>query len=326
MRSTATLSWKGIRMRPLKALVAAVLAALLIASSSAAAIAPVPVITGPGNQFAGGGNGTWFSLTANSTGHPNRYNAFAQKADGTGRVRLNATGTRGVAGNFVPGTSQVIYSEYTSSNSTLFFYDVDAKTRTKVPGVNTKWYEYNGLASTHYVLFDRDRLVGGIWYTDLLLYDRLVHTTTQLGSWRSARDTVVPGSVGDSTAAYFLIKVKSGNNISFVYDILGASRTQIPVPTNKVAYFPTVDEAGGYVYFSRSGLACGSSVTIRRVPLADPAGTQTVIATLPDGVDAFDLSLVPNPNTIDTDLLFTRYRCSRDNGGDIYALPGVNTF
>ena len=306
---------------------AAVVTLCMAAPAHAVEITPVKVIDEPGTQqFASSGSEEWYAFTANSSAHPHRYNAYAELVNGTQRTRLNPKGTGAYTGNFDPGTNTVIYNQYSATTrSNLFFYDLDLSTRTQVPDVNTKWFEYFPRVSTAYVLFDRDRKVNGVWWTQLRLYDRTTHATTQIDAWKANSVTVVPGSVGATKASFEVIKFGAGVTItSYVYDIAGATRMKITVPSGKFAYSPSVDETNREVYFVRSGNGCGANVTIRRVSLDDPGGAQTVLASMPDGVDAGDLSLAPNMSSLHTDLLFTRYKCS--NGvSHIFSLPGVDT-
>jgi hypothetical protein len=296
------------------------------APAGAVEITPVKVIDEPGNQqFSPSGNGAWFAFTANTDAHPNRFNAYAQTVAGSDRTRLNPKGTRGNAGNFDPGTNTAIYYQYSdTARSNLWFFDLATTDRSKVPGVNTKWFEYDGLVSSSYVLFDRDHRVNGTYYTDLILFDRADHAGVTLGSWKSGHVYVFTGSVGETTASYEVVKTKPTFTItSYVYDIAGHTRSKIPVPAGKFAYGPTVDEANQEVYFSRSGNGCGLNVTIRRVSLANLDAHPEVMASMPDGVDAGELSLAPNIDTGNTDLLFTRYSCPTGKQ-HVFELPGVD--
>jgi hypothetical protein len=314
-------------MRRSVSLGAAVIVVLCAAAPARAVeITPVKTIDEPGNQqFSASGNGDWFAFTANSDAHPNRFDAYAQTVDGSVRVRLNPKDTDGGAGNFDAG-NVVIYDQYSdTTRSNLWFFDLDTLSRTKVPGVNTKWFEYDGLVSADFVLFDRDHRVNGTWYTDLVLFDRNLQTETTVGSWKANGVFVFPGSVGATTAAYEVVKTKPSFTItSYVYDITSSTRSKIPVPAGKFAYGATVDEANNLVYFSRSGNGCGLNVTIRRVALDNLDAKQQVMASMPDGVDAGELSLAPNNDTLNTDLLFTRYTC-RNGSQHVFKLPGVDT-
>jgi hypothetical protein len=315
-------------MRRLASFGAAAMVVLCAAAPARAVeITPIKVIDEPGNQqFSASGNGDWLAFTANTDAHPNRFNAYGVKVDGSARTRLNPKGTRGNAGNFDPGTNTVIYNQYSdTSRSNLWFFDLNTTDRAKVPSVNTKWFEYNGLVSTGYVLFDRDHRVNGTYYTDLILFDRAGRTETTIGSWRAGHVFVFTGSVGATTASFEVVKTKPTFTItSYVFDIAGHTRSKIPVPAGKFAYGATVDETNDLVYFSRSGNGCGLNVTIRRVSLADLEAPQEVMGSMPDGVDAGELSLAPNNDTLATDLLFTRYSCAK-GVQHVFELPGVDT-
>jgi hypothetical protein len=324
--------WRSTReelqMRRLVSLAFAAIVLFVVAAPARAEIAAVKVIDEPGTQqVSASGNGAWFAFTANSATHPKRFNAYAEMVDGSGRRRLNPKGTGGFAGDFDPAATNdtVIYDQYSATTrSNLWFFDLVTKQRSQVPDVNTKWYEYNGHVSANYVLFTRDRKVNGVWWTRLNLYDRTHHTMHQIDAWKANTVIVIPGSVSDTTASFFLVKLRTGDNDSFVYDIALDSRTKIPVASGKFAYSPTIDEANQQVYYSVSGNGCGASVKIRRLPLADFTANPTLIASMPSGVDAYGLSLAPNTTSGNTDLLFTRYNCS--NGvSHVFALPGVDT-
>ena len=280
---------------------------------------PARLLGGPADQRSAFGNGTWATWTANSVVDPSRYNAYAVNLGTHERLRLNPTGTAGGSGNLVPGKDITIYTQYQPAGSDLFFFNLDTKVRRKVPGVNTAWNERRGLVSKGYVLFDRNHPLNGVRYTDLLLYDRTARTTLKLGRWRSALVRVLPGSVGE-TSASFSLSTRSGT-VSYVYDIGTATRTKIPVPSGYVATGPAIDETGGYVYFSRSSSTCGGYVTIRRVPLSDLGGSQTILTLLRRGVGASELSVASDTADERTDLYFTRRGCS--GPGDIYTIRGV---
>ena len=313
-------------MRRFVSLAFAAIVLFVMAAPARAEIAAVKVIVEPGTQqVSPSGNGAWYAFTANSATHPKRFNAYAEKVDGSGLRRLNPKGTGGFAGDFDPtAANTVIYDQYSATTrSNLWFFDLDLKQRTEVPDVNTKWFEYNGHVSASYVLFTRDRKINGVWWTQLNLYNRALRTTHQIDAWKANTVIVIPGSVGETSASFFLVKLRTGDNDSFVYDIAGDSRTKIPVASGKFAYSPTIDETNGFVYYSVSGNGCGAGVKIRRLPL-DLTGKPTLIGSMPPGVDAYGLSLAPNATNVDTDLLFTRYKCS--NGvSHIFRLPGVDT-
>jgi hypothetical protein len=314
-------------MRRLVTWAAAATVVVCATAPARADIPPVKVIDEPGDQqLSASGNGTWYVFTSDSSAHPNRYDAYAQHVDGTNRTRLNPQGTAGHAGNFDPSANRVIYDQRSSTTpSNLWFFDLGLQTRSRVPGVNTKkWYEYDGLVATGSVLFDRDHRMGGVWYTDLILFDRVAGTGTVLGSWKAGRVFVTPGSVGNATASYEVVKVtaRAITINAFVYDIGGGTRSKIPVPAGRFAYAPTVDETNREVYFVRSGKGCGRNVSLRRVTLDNLDAAQEVLASLPDRVDAGGLSLAPNTGAGNTDLLFTRYSC-RTNAAHIFSLPGV---
>jgi hypothetical protein len=73
------------------------------------------------------------------------------------------------------------------------------------------------------------------------------------------------------------------------------------------------------VFFVRSGQACGSSVTIRRLPLGDLDGPSEVLVALPAGIDAEWAMSSHRANSGRLDLWFARHRCASQQG-DLYKL------
>jgi hypothetical protein len=86
-----------------------------------------------------------------------------------------------------------------------------------------------------------------------------------------------------------------------------------------------LDETDATVYFARSGVKCGAGVTIFRLPLGDLSATPTKIVGLPSGIDVgYVMSLAPNANGTDRDLLFERVNC-QPYRSDVYQAAAVNT-
>ena len=151
------------------------------------------LIGGRPDQSSAFQNADWRTWTTNSVAHPKRYEAVAKNRATSETVRLNQKGTRGQSGNLIPGSSWTIYSQRSHGTSDLFFMNLNTGRRRAVRGVNTTASEHHGLASADYVLFDRDRLVGDVRWTDLRLYDRRDGSTVRLGSWRTSAVKVLPG-------------------------------------------------------------------------------------------------------------------------------------
>lgn len=288
---------------------------------AAAATATVEVLSGPGLQFSPHANGTHLAWTSNSGLRPDHFDAFAQRLDGSGRVRLNAAGTQGFVGSFVPGTDHVVYQQTGGGGSDLYVYDLGDRRRTKVPGVNTPGWEWDVMASQSYVLFSRQRKAAAGWVTDVLLQRRSDDAVRTLGTWPAKGVTNANGFVGERYAAYTVCKDRGC--WAYLYDIGRRTTTKIPSRNGRPQYAPVVDEAGRQVYLVRSGDTCGMHVRILRLRLADLSAAPEPVADLPRGIDVgWAMSLGPNRTTGMQDLYFERVRCgSKDS--NVYAVRGV---
>ena len=283
---------------------------------------PKGVLGGPADQSSAFRNDDWLTWTMNSGAHPKTYDAFAKDLATGQKIRLNKDGTHGRSGNFIPGTDRTIYTQTVNWSGDLYYLNLRTGSRKQVPGVNTKASEHDGRVSASYVLFDRDRVIGGIRYTRLLLQDRADGSLTSLGRWKTAKVSVVPGSIGEGFASYSL--VEGSGSRSFVYDIADSSATQIPAGAGNDAWGPTIDETDGSVYFASSSGVCGVNVSLRRLGLDDLDGPQTTLTILAPGVGATGLSLAPGAAPDHTDLLFTAAGCT-SGSGDINQLLAVDT-
>ncbi len=310
------------------ALPLAIAVTVLLAGSAMAAITPVRVIGGKAQQSGGYANSTWVAWTsrANSTRAQSVSNAFAMPIAGGTAIQLNAANTQGFTGGFDPGTNTVIYQQVELSARTnasdLYFYDLDTQTRTPVPGVNTKRWEWGPRISAGYILFDVDYRKNRRWRTAVELYDRSATTTVRLASWSVRRYYVPTGAVGERYATWTLCSLTCS---AYVYDIVTATTTVIPTRNGRPQYAPVVDETNDRVYFVRSGTGgCGRHVVMLRLPVADLSATPTRIVAMPDGVDVDNpMSLTPSAEN-GIDLLFSRIVC-RTSNIDVYELPDVGS-
>jgi hypothetical protein len=264
---------------------------------------------------------TWTSNAARAR----HYDVFAEAVGTTNVFRVNARGTQGFGGNLlVEGTAvhTVIYQQIDNGRSDLYFFDLDSRQRTKVPGVNSGRWEWAPHASDAYVLFDRDAPRNGVWYTTLYLYNRSAQTMRKLGRWKDSNTYVPTGSVGDAWASWTVCTRRTCR--VFLYDIANKAVHVVPTANGRPQYSSTVDEGNGTIYFVRSGDRCGAGVTIYRLPVGNLSSDPTRIARMPKGIDAgYDMSLAPGAVT-GTDLLFERWNCAKGQG-DIYAARDVTS-
>jgi hypothetical protein len=251
-----------------------------------------------------------------------RFTVHAQARSGGSKWKVNSAGTSGCCSKILPGTNSILYQQYTESNSDLYVYNMATKIRKKLPAkVNTKLWEYWGVASSSYVAFMRITSSARV----LFLFNRSTGKLTQVASvGLKCSSCLRPDWVGDTLMIYrqcsksFVCKLRIWRK--------GASTLTIPNPDGSPysQYGGAMDEASGDIYYFRSTNWCGLFVEIRRTNIAD-LSTQTTIYELPEGLDGNMLSLAPNTTTpSDTDLLFSQYDCI-ENNSDIYQIESVNT-
>jgi hypothetical protein len=106
----------------------------------------------------------------------------------------------------------------------------------------------------------------------------------------------------------------------------GPRPRKLPTVDGRPQYAPVIDEVGGYVYFVRSGQACGTSVGVwRRAWPLDPDGAAERLMRLPSGIDTgWTMSLDRDVAHQRVDLWFSRYRCASQQG-DVVELRDVET-
>lgn len=287
----------------------------------AAATVPVEVLSEPGLQFSPHANGAYLAWTSNSGLRPDHFDAFAERLSGAGRIRLNPAGTQGFVGGFVPGTDRLLYQQAGDGGSDLYFFDLGDRQRTKVPGVNTAGWEWDGMASRSYVLFSRQRKAAGGWVTDVLLERRADGAVRTLGTWPAKGVTNANGSVGERYAAYTVCNDRGC--WAYLYDIGHRTTSKIPSKNGRPQYAPVVDEANHRVYVVRSGDTCGANARILRLRLRDLSAAPELVVDLPRGIDVgWAMSLGPNRATGLQDLYFERVRCGTKDS-NIYAVRGV---
>jgi len=295
----------------------------LVATSAWAAITPVKVVVEPAAQYYAFGNDSYVAYNSNSKAHPDHWDALSiHRPSGAPAPRLNAAGTEGYVGGFDPGTNTALYQQVAGDASDLYFFDLDTRKRTKVPGVNTASWEWQPRISSSYIFFFRNYSAGGDYYTGLYLWNRAKKFGTRIEAYRWSKNAWLDaGSVGDRYASW--TRCTLDTCIAYVYDTQSGRIRQIPSKNGRPQYAPTLDEANGLVFFVRSGFGCGVEVGFWSVPLSNFSAAPTKIASLPAGIDAGNMaSLMPSRDGTENDLLFARIDCGRST--DIYALPGVS--
>ena len=289
---------------------------LLLGAVPAAAITgPHRVIAGPEDQILPSANETYLIWTQSSEGSPNRYHAYGRVLGTGGRFRLNADGTRGFAGGLDPGRNRAIYQQIDGSSSDLFWFNLDSRTRQKLPAaVNTAKWEWGARVSSAFVLFLREAQ----GETSIWLFDRDTRQAQKLRTWSSATFFVATGGVGDHYATWTLCGPLSC--AAWFHDTVTEVTRRVPTVNDKAQYAPVIDEVDGSIYFVRSGHSCGASVGIwvRPVDLSTPAER---LVLLPAGIDTdWSMSLERQGDRVD--LWFGRHRCGPEQA-DIYELRDI---
>jgi hypothetical protein len=302
----------------------ALLLVVWTALPAGALVTPTRVVGGSGEQYDPFVSGDLIAYTTYASKHSHAY-VHDPSNDSTRRIEASG---QGEANGFDPSSDKILFTQWdAATNGNLFFYDLSTKGRTKVPDVNTAYWEWDGRISSSFILFLRDRKTNGVWYGDVLLYRRATGATRTLKSYRwSQIDVLNTGSVGERYATWSVCGEDAEWCSAVVYDDVAKAVRTIPTKNGRRQYAPVVDELNGTVYFTRLG---GSTwcrdVNVWRLPVDALGGAPTKVIALPDGADTgWTSSLSANEATGDVDYFLERYVCSK-NTGDIYVAAGVDT-
>jgi len=305
--------------RSLRFALALVSGMALSVPTATAVSGPAIVLGGPENQSTPFVNAAYLVWTQDSIAHPGRDHAYARTPvlGATGRFRMDDAGSRGAAGGIDPDRDRAIYQQITGPESDLFWFDLVARTRRKLPAVvNTGSWERDPRVSHTFVLFARDTPDT----VSLFLWRRGTTTVDKIASYGFATSSVFPGSVGDRYATW--TRCSPVLCSVYVHDSDTGSTTRYPTRNERPQYAPVLDEATGMLYFVRSGPECGSSVGIWRRTL-DLSGRGVRLLALPAGIDTgWTLSLDDDVANGRLDLWFSRFRCG-SRQGDLAELRDV---
>lgn len=306
-------------------LVPAIVAALATLAGPARGVTgPVKVVGGPEDQLNPSVDDTYLIWTQNSEARPNVDHAYGKVLGEDGRFRLDPTGSRGAAGGIDPESGRAIYQQMTDTTSDLYWFDLDTKDRTKVAadGVNTDRWERDPRVSASFLLFARD--AGST--TSVFLYERAGDTLDRIASYDITRFYLAPGAVGDRYAAWTVCGPFTCSVWWFDTQETDPAPHKLATVEGRPQYAPVIDEVGGYIYFVRSGQACGSAVGVwRRAWPLDPDLHAERLVTLPSGIDTgWTMSLDRDAANQRVDLWFSRYRCAAQQG-DVVELRDVET-
>jgi plastocyanin len=306
-----------LRLRLLPALVAIGVLLALIPGAPAQAATQVPVLTSSNGEFQPARSDTGLAWEQNTRAQPKHYDAI-YRSDGGPTIQVNQPGSGAAMGDIAGG--KVIYQQYKGTlytrrgRSDIYSYDIATGARSKVPGVNSKRWEYWPSMSGPWVLFARHKVVKNKEIRWLFL--RNLDTGEQLRLDRvkakiKRRFFIGPGQVNGNYVVWSACKPRCE---VYRFDLI--TRTT-QVITNPGAYqrAPSVTP-GGTVYFSRGGKGCGDSVSLVR---AAPDGSQEVMVQLQTGLDIFDTYSHMAPSGV-TEVYYERDVCGQPAGGDIYKI------
>lgn len=297
--------------------------AFVLVAGEAQALTPVKVIVEPANQFFPASDGEYIAFTTNSTDRPNRVSARVERLSNGVGWRMNAAGTEGFSGGVDPSSDKVIFQQVRFKDyvSNLYYWDIGARRRTKVPDVNTDWWEWDPLISATFITFFRDYRAGGTWYTGVFLYRRSNGAIKRIATARIARGAfLLNGSVGDRYATWS--RCTKATCVAYVYDRETGKVARIPTKNGRPQYGSVIDEGTGRIFYTRSGFGCGLDVKILEIPVDHLGADPAKIVDLPDGIDLSKTSLAPNLDSGGQDLLFDRVVCAKYSW-DIYAVRNV---
>ena len=278
---------------------------------------------GAANQFAGDGNTTYLTWSANTTAHPRHYDAVFRPLAGGANVKMNAAGTIGYSGDINGDTTEAIYQQADGSSSDLYTYDLALQTRTAAPAaVNSSLWEWAPSVSDGYILYGRYKFTRKSSPWRVMLYDRNADTNLVLDSVPQSCACIYPGQVSDDYATW--TRCTNSTCQAWYYDIAGHTTSKVPNPNAKLQYFPSVSAATGDIYFAQSAFACGKHVKIMEWnPVT--GGVPTVVSAQPPG---FDVYLGPNvfdDLTGHQDVYVDRQVCGGKYYADIYVINDADT-
>jgi hypothetical protein len=281
---------------------------LLLGAVPAWATQPTPVLHSHFVEEVPAGGGGFLFWSENSTADPDHESMFG-KQSGHPRFQVNAAHTQGFAGSI--DDSDVVYQQTNLARtaSDLWVYHLDTRTRTKLPSaVNTADWEFYPSMSGDYVAFTRQDLHTGA--EKELLFHKGDRTARTLDTGPGGQATMQNGQVNGNYLVWDKCDTHRKCQV-YEHDIAANHTTRLANPLGKSQYSASVT-ADGTVFFGRSGIGCGTHVSVMEDPLHGP---QHVVFSLPVGIDFSKTSVVIGTNP--TAVLFDHYDCNAQQF-DIY--------
>jgi len=301
--------------------------ALMMLTNAAQAATPEVVMDEQGvNERVPSVSDGYLVWNANSVAKPRREHSYVM-ADGGGPVRISPPGTTS-HGAAIDGTT-IVYEEATAEDSDLWFYDAQTQVRSATPdGVNTPQIEHRPSLSGNWVLFTREnwnRVPFRRSRTKVVLFNLMDSTTIVLERLRTKSSYLISDQVKGDWATYESCEFRRGRFFDcqvWRYQISTDELVQMPNPG--VQQYAGALSDDGTVYLvrtrNRNQWRCGSHSKLVRMPVG---GGQTVIATLPDGLDAlatFGFDEMDGSTTV----YFDRLTCKNGRSG-IYRIVDADS-
>jgi hypothetical protein len=287
---------------------------LLVGLAAAALVALIPVKASTRSELAPAAFGEWFAWTKSRENGRSPLDVWAQRGTEPA-FKVNPRNTQGYTGG-IDGNRLVYQLVLSANRSDLRLYDLTTRRHLSLPrGVNTTRWECCGTISGDWLLHSR-----GLVYTrktQLVLLRNLVTGQERvLDRLQNRNGLLSAGQVSGNYAVWARCAPHPRCQIRR-HDLAAGVTVNLPVPTGKVVYSPTVDVAGT-TYYVRSDRGCGKHVELVKASLA--GGSATLLA-LPDGyeADVTYATLRPRrgPTPPFTDVYFDRVRCGQ-NRWDIF--------
>lgn len=295
--------------------IALVVAAFALTTMADAAPLPqIPVLTTPAGEFQPARSENAMAWEQNTRKRPGRYHVMVQ-VDGSSPVPANRSGSSAAMGDFVG--SRLVYQQYkgnpyTRGRSDLLLFDIPSGARSKVPGVNSRQWEYWPSHSEGWLLFGRWKPENEV--RRLFLHDLETGERRLLDKTKGSTRFIGPGQVQGNYAVWSTCRPRC--NV-FRYNIAANTKQKIDNP----GFFqraPSVTR-GGTVYFSRGGKGCGASVVLVRSRLD---GQQEALVQLQQGLDIRDTYAYVEPNGT-VEVYYERNACRTKAGSDIYKVQDL---
>ncbi|HEV2756139.1 MAG TPA: hypothetical protein VG318_10255 [Actinomycetota bacterium] len=260
------------------------------------------VAGGAGSQSVPAGGGGFHVWSSQRSGQRTET-LVARKG---GRVwRVNPAGTSGYAGG-IDGT-RLVYQVVRRQQSDLRLYDLARRRHVStLPRLNTRAWEWRPTMSDGRVLFSR---------VDARR-ERVVLHTLRTGRERALIDlpTRSHQAVAGQVAGPYAVWSQCFRTCTVVrMDLRTGAKVKVPHPRGRLDYAPSVTQAGA-VYFARSGVGCGTYVSLHRYA----HGRVTEIDDLRLGQDVFSTYAIAGTDTV----LYDRVICKHD-AFDVFSIRDV---